>query len=73
MADIIQFPRPPQPADGDGEGPTEIVVRIVFESSEEPPDEPEADEEPDEEPPAKPKVGWGWFWLGALFGLGLGG
>ncbi len=71
MADIIQFPRPPQPADGDGEGPTEIVVRIVFESSEEPPDEPE--DEPDEEPPAKPKVGWGWFWLGALFGLGLGG
>ncbi|MGB5736228.1 MAG: hypothetical protein WBM40_17460 [Thiohalocapsa sp.] len=71
MATIIQFPRPPQPADGDGEGPTEIVVRIVFESSEEPPDEPE--DEPDEEPPAKPKVGWGWFWLGALFGLGLGG
>ena len=71
MADIIQFPRPPQPTDGDGEGPTEIVVRIVFESSGEPPDEPE--DEPDEEPPTKTKVGWGWFWLGALFGLGLGG
>ena len=71
MADIIQFPRPPQPTDGDGAGPTEIVVRIVFESSAEPPHEPE--DEPDEEPPAKTKVGWGWFWLGALFGLGLGG
>ena len=70
MGDIIQFPRAPEPSDGDGEGPTEIVVRIVFESSEELPDEPE--DEPDEEP-AKTKVGWGWFWLGALFGLGLGG
>ena len=54
MADIIQFPRPPQPTDGDGAGPTEIVVRIVFASSEEPPDEPE--DEPEEEP-AKTKVG----------------
>ena len=34
---------------------------------------PKGEYEPDEEPPAKTKVGWGWFWLGALFGLGLGG
>ena len=75
MADIIQFPRPPQPTDGDGEGPTEIVVRLVFESGDDAraDDAVAAEDESDEEPPAKSKVGWGWFWLGALLGLGLGG
>jgi hypothetical protein len=71
MADIIQFPKAPEPADGDDEGPSDIVVRIVLAMPEEPPDEP--DDEPEPEPPQKTKAGWGWFWLGALFGLGLGG
>ena len=71
MVDIIQFPHPPEPANGGGDGPTEIVVRVVFEMPEMPPEEPE--DEPDPEPPEKAKGGWGWFWLGALLGLGLGG
>jgi len=71
MADILQFPHPPKPANGDGDGPTEIVVRVVFEMPEGPSDE--TDDEPDPEPPEKTKGGWGWFWLGALLGLGLGG
>ena len=66
MADIIQFPKAQEPTDGDGEGPTEIVVRVVFEW----PDEPEEPEDaPDPEPPPKARGGWGWFWLGALLGL----
>jgi hypothetical protein len=71
MADIIQFPRAPEPTEGDGEGPTEIVVRIVLEIPEKPPDASE--EEQEEAPPQKSKGGWGWFWLGALLGVGLGG
>ncbi|MCG6940192.1 MAG: hypothetical protein LJE69_02950 [Thiohalocapsa sp.] len=71
MADIIPFPRSPEPTDGDGEGPTEIVVRLVFEMPEAPPAEPE--DEQVEDPPQKAKGGWVWFWLGALLGLGLGG
>jgi hypothetical protein len=71
MADIIPFPRSPEPAGGDGEGPTEIVVRVVFERPDEPPVEREAEPEP--EPPPQAKGGWIWFWLGALLGLGLGG
>jgi hypothetical protein len=71
MADTIQFPRPPEPADGDAEGPTEVVVRIVLEMPEAPAEELEGEPD-DQEPPEKSKVGWGWFWLGALLGLGLG-
>ena len=66
MAEIIQFPKAPETTDGDGEGPTEIVVRVVFEW----PDEPEEPEDaPDPEPPPKAKGGWIWFCLGALLGL----
>jgi hypothetical protein len=47
-----------------------VVVRIVLEMPEGPAEE--RDEEP-VEPLEKSKVGWGWFWLGARLGLGLGG
>lgn len=63
----------PAPQDGDGGGPHEVVVRIILEMPEELPEEPEDEDEDEEEPEHKPKVGWGWFWLGALLGLGLGG
>jgi hypothetical protein len=43
MADIIPFPKAPEPTDGDGEGPTEIVVRVVFEWPDEP-EEPEGED-----------------------------
>jgi hypothetical protein len=71
-ADIIQLPQAPEPADSDGDGPTEVVVRIVLELTAEQPDEPE-DEPEDLEPSETAKGGWIWFWVSALLGLAGGG
>jgi len=60
MADIIPFPKAPEPTDGDGEGPTEIVVRVVFEWPDEPPEEPE--DEPRSFAEAD-RAGLGLLWL----------
>ena len=62
----------PPPKDGDGGGPVEYVIRIELVGLDEPV-EVEPEEDVDDQPPAKKRGGWGWFFLGALLGFGLGG
>jgi hypothetical protein len=62
----------PPPKDGDGDGPVEYVIRIELVGLDEPV-EVEPEEDVADDPPAKERSGWGWFFLGALLGFGLGG
>jgi len=56
----------PQPANGDGGGPPQVIeIRIILEAPDLP-DEPEPDPEPKQRT-------WPWFLGGALLGALLGG